>query len=314
MAAPSPAPRPEPPEPGATDVRYVVEVRPSRGSGRLALPLLLIGLCVGLFAYRLSVADWHWPSAASPGSPHSTGAGQVAQSAPPLQPPELPPIGETAASDEATPTPPSDVATAEAEKEHERADPAEAEAERERLAREARDEIRREAERREAEQAEIARLKEEEGRRLAEAPPSPRPGRPFGFGFPPPGALPGNPPPFADPLALLDAIRRQHEAEVAALRRRGLAGRPGVPRGGFPAAPGFGPGDDFIARQFEEAWRRHEAMMRELEEAMVPPVPGAFGLPGPSMEFRGRTPEVRRFRFEGPHGPVTGLEMRWGSR
>lgn len=280
------APRSEPQASSATELRdgpsrHGQRPRSASNRGKLVPPLLLMTLAGVILLYRVSVSDWHWPTAPTPESEDQTEPQATTEGS-------LPSLGELGEQTVA------EVVRRGLDGQ-----------DRDRLARETRDEIEREAERIRSEREALEKLKQREGERLAELPPRPRPPRHRGLD---PAAIARHQQQLraarramieqlrqmeAAQQAMMDQFFREQAEAFAALRRQQEARRfrpMPPPRPDF--GRGFGAGDDFMARQFEAFARQQQEFLRRFEQEMQ------RGFPGPNGPFD--LPDG----FPAPPGPI----------
>lgn len=284
-------------------------------------------LAIGLLAYRLSIADWHWEwpwehlVSTSAGDAYSASSEPVARSTPTSPVPEpsvdlglsgVPSRPEVPASQDdpvaAVDATPQESVPELKEPNHEAAL--------------ALSDIEKESERIRREREELEKAKEQAGQEMAEA--SRRPG----FARLPDRAL------LARRQADLEQLMRQQMLEHRRAMERMLRAQRGF--AGRGRMPGL---DDRFDRGFEQMRREMEAFEREAETMMREHRAFAFGMPGrggvvipPAPDFdvppppapdinveddadetEPARPKVRRRTFVTPDGVrIQTLEMRWG--
>lgn len=280
-------------------------VRGKRRRWAFVPPLLILGVSLGSFAYRLSVSDWYWGPAPARKAPVAVAwaepPGLLSESRVPnsatvpapedaiAEKPEPEPDralsqndGPKAATAPAESSPSPSDAVAGVKPEPESLDPEES--------------IRRQAERTREHRDEIARLKEHEAERLDRNPPQPEPRF---------GAV--NPAQIEALLRRQLAMRREMEAMMEA-RIRGFGFGGGNPNPGqrapgrraFPAPPplpwnGLGRGfpkemQADVDRMFDEVFRMRNRPWPGVAPADPTPPPPGPGLPVPPRRIPGDPP------------------------
>ncbi len=302
---------------------YVVPYRPARFDARFLPPLLMVLVAVPLLIYRLRTPDWHWswpePRPSSSASPLARSASTPAEVAVATNASRSPAQAARDAERRvladaawaAKGETPASVLALNGEKPKD-----------DKVAKQALDDIEREAERIKAERAELEAIKSKEGERLAKIPPKPD----FGIGRR--GRV--NPARLQRMMeqmhaqALADMNRHQRQFEAMArqmeqqMRRRMRQG--GEPFGDWPPPPaGMGfPQDGFrpmldahreIQRHFDEMLRAQQQFFQNPPQPFGPPPrPHAPGSPPAAGQ-----PDVQTFSFDLPGGGrATGYRMRWG--
>jgi hypothetical protein len=273
------------------DDLLIVPYRAPRSGARIVPAALAIVVALALFGYRAAQPDWHWEW---PTARPNTASPKVAQVAPKANQP--------AASSQKSKKPDDAKPHAEPKIAEQKPPAPDAKA--------AIDDIKKEADRIRAQREELAKIKEREGKKIAEAP---QPAGPRGR----------NAVALAQRQARIAQLMRQNMAEHQRRVDAMLRGqREFMARNGFDGpmdrfADHFGPDFAEVDRAFErmrremDAFEREALAMRGDNNPPAPPVPGIQPDDEDDDKPLGQ-PEVRRFNMIDKNGNrVTGFQMRW---